>query len=302
MRNDGKLGNLVGKRAGRRFSQAAAIVGVMLHGTAATAGASSFVENFEFLDTSRWYVSDGWNNGDWHGCTWSRNNVLVSGGVLRLTLDTQASGDRQYSCGEIQTRSFYGHGTYEVRMRALAEKGTVSAFFTYTGPVHKNPCDEIDIEIIGKSPGSLQANYFVDCKGGNEKIISLGFDSSASMNNYAFVWASDALRWYIDGRLVHEVTSASGPLPTTDGKIYMSLWNGRGANMESWLGKFMPSSFAMHMEIDRVSYTAPGAPCQFPESIVCAMGTEPVSPPPPAETSPEPIRSKPGNNRGGRKK
>ena len=295
----------MGRRVATHLPQAAVMIGVMLYAPAAMAGGSSFVEEFDFLDTARWYVSDGWNNGDWHGCTWSRNNVVVSGGVLRLILDTQALGDRAYSCGEIQTRSFYGYGTYEVRMRTLAESGTVSAFFTYTGPVHNNPWDEIDIEVLGKSPSSFQANYYVNGKGDKEKIVSLGFDSSASMNDYAFVWAPDSLRWYVDGRLVHEATSASGPLPATESKLYMSLWNGRGANMESWLGKFMPSSFAMRMEIDRVAYTAPGTSCQFPESIVCTIGAEPVFPPPPEiapEPEPEPIRTKPGNNKGGRKK
>jgi endo-1,3-1,4-beta-glycanase ExoK len=287
----------------RAAAQAATMLGAMIYAGSATAGGDSFLEEFNFLDTSRWYVSDGWNNGDWHGCTWSRNNALVTGGVLRLTIDTQASGDRPYSCGEIQTRSFYGYGTYEVRMRALAESGTVSAFFTYTGPVHKNPWDEIDIEVLGKSPGSFQANYYVNGKGDKEKIVTLGFDSSAAMHNYAFVWAPDMLRWYVDGRLVHEATSASGPLPTTESKLYMSVWNGRGTNMEGWLGKFAPTRFVMEMEIDRVSFTAPGAPCQYPDSIVCALGTVPVSPPPP-ETSPEPepINTKPGNNKGGRKK
>lgn len=289
-------------RSVMRFSPVVAMIAAVLQGTAATAGGSSFHEEFDYLDTSRWYVSDGWNNGDWHGCTWSRNNVVVSGGVLRLILDYQASGDRAYSCGELQTRSFYGYGTYEVRMRALAESGTVSGFFTYTGPTHNNPWDEIDIEVLGKSPDSFQANYYVDGVGGNEKIVSLGFDSSASMDDYAFVWGPDLLRWYVNGRLVHEVTSASGPLPTTESKIYMSLLNGRGASMESWLGVFMPSSFSMHMDIDRVTYTAPGAPCQFPDSIVCTIATDPVSPPPETSPEPEPIKTKPGNGKGGGRK
>ncbi len=273
-----------------------ATIGAGFAGTEAGASGASFYDTFDYLDGTRWYISDGWNNGDWHGCTWSRHNVSVSGGLLRLSLTTQALGDRQYSCGEIQTRAFHGYGTYEVRMRTVAESGTVSAFFTYTGPVHNNPWDEIDVEILGKTPTSFQANYYIDGTGGNEKIVPLGFDSSAAMADYAFVWAADSLKWYVDGQLVHQV---SGSVPTTDSKLFMSLWNGRGANMESWLGQFSPSRFSMEMEIDHVAYTAPGDACQFPDSIVCSLVPPAVEEPLP-DTSPG--KSKPGNNKGGRKK
>ena len=33
--------------------------------------APSFVDDFKSFDRSRWYVSDGWNNGSHQNCTWS---------------------------------------------------------------------------------------------------------------------------------------------------------------------------------------------------------------------------------------
>ena len=32
---------------------------------------TSFIENFDSMDRSFWYVSDGWNNGSHQNCTWS---------------------------------------------------------------------------------------------------------------------------------------------------------------------------------------------------------------------------------------
>ena len=54
----------------------------------------SFVENFDKLDKKRWYVSDGWSNGDHQNCTWSRSR-RVSGGKLRLGFVQQKFKDRE---------------------------------------------------------------------------------------------------------------------------------------------------------------------------------------------------------------
>ena len=48
-----------------------------------SAGAS-FVEEFDRLDSSFWYVSDGWSNGAHQNCTWSKKQVRVDGGKVHL--------------------------------------------------------------------------------------------------------------------------------------------------------------------------------------------------------------------------
>lgn len=78
----------------------------------------SFVESFDKLDTAVWYISDGWNNGPHQNCTWSKTQVGVANGALELTFDKRQMGERDYVCGEIQTRSRFGYGTYEVRMKS----------------------------------------------------------------------------------------------------------------------------------------------------------------------------------------
>lgn len=228
----------------------------------------SFFEDFDSpqLDTKLWYISDGWSNGAHQLCTWSKENLKLSDGNLLFILDRTPRAGRDYSCAELQTNKFYGYGVYEIRMRPVAGAGMVSALFTYTGPQHGTQHDEIDFEFLGRKPNSVQLNHFVNAKGNNEHMVDLGGDATKTFRDYAFEWAPDALRWYVDGRLVREVTSANSTIPTTPSKVIMSLWNG---DIEAWLGRFDPANAPLTMAVDWVAFTAAGEGCRFPASVVC---------------------------------
>ena len=46
---------------------------------------NGFFEDFTGkLNKDRWYVSDGWSNGDWQDCVWSGRAVQVRGGAFVL--------------------------------------------------------------------------------------------------------------------------------------------------------------------------------------------------------------------------
>lgn len=227
----------------------------------------SFVDNFERLDTSRWYVSDGWNNGPHQNCTWSRKQVGIKDGVLQLQFIQSKTGERNYACGEIQTTKRYGYGTYEARYRTATGSGLNSAFFTYIGPADKQPHDEIDFEVLGKNSGEVQVNQYIKAKGGNEKLVPVGAKADDGFNDYAFVWEPGRLRYYLNGKLVQDVTDPS-KIPDSQQKIFFSLWG--TDTLKDWMGKFAytkPTS----LEVDRFAYTAPGDKCQFPESIACTL-------------------------------
>jgi endo-1,3-1,4-beta-glycanase ExoK len=229
------------------------------------AGGTSFIENFDKLDRSVWYVSDGWNNGAHQNCTWSKNQVKVDGGALKLSFAEGQLKDRSYLCGEIQTKKRFGFGTYEARMKAATGSGLNSAFFTYIGPTDKQPHDEIDFEVLGKNAGQVQVNQYIKAKGGNEKLVPVAGDADQGFNDYAFVWEPGRLRYYLNGKLVQDVTDPS-KIPTSQQKIFFSLWG--SDTLSGWMGKFaytQPTS----LEVERFAYTAPGDKCQFPESIAC---------------------------------
>jgi len=236
---------------------------------AGQASGKSFVETFDRLDTQRWYISDGWSNGDHQNCTWSAKQVSVAGGKLRLGFAKQDYKERQHVCGEVQTRGRFGYGAFEVRMKAVAGSGLNTGFFTYIGPVDKQPHDEIDFEVLGKDPSKVQVNQYVNGKSvGSAKLADVTGGADKDFHDYAFVWEKDRIAWYVDGKLVDEATDPA-KLPSHASKIFLSLWG--SDTLTSWMGSFKEPGAPVAAEVDRVAYTALGDPCQFPESIVCKL-------------------------------
>lgn len=235
----------------------------------------SFVDRFERLDPARWYISDGWSNGAHQNCTWSHTHVKVGPSVhssLELSLTDRANSLRPFTCAEIQTKAFLGYGAYEVRLRAVPGPGTVTAFFTYTGPPHGagKPHDEIDFEFLGKMRRGVWLNYFLAGRG-HESAVALDFDVTATTNDYAFVWLPDSIRWYANGKLIREVRKADGQqIPSQSQKLYLSLWNGTSPAVDAWLGRFAYPGAPLVALYEHVAFTRPGDACQFPGSIVCS--------------------------------
>lgn len=228
---------------------------------------ASFVEDFDRIDGQIWYLSDGWNNGDHQNCTWSKKQVSAADGKLRLEFSEGKYKDRDYVCGEVQTKKRFHYGTYEARIKFGTGSGLNSAFFTYIGPVDKKPHDEIDFEALGKDPSKVQLNQYVSAKGGNEKLIDVPGGVDQGFNDYAFVWEPERLRYYLNGELVHEVTDPA-KIPSNAQKIFFSFWG--SDTLKSWMGPFSYEAPAV-MEVDRVAFTRAGDECQFPQSIACRL-------------------------------
>jgi endo-1,3-1,4-beta-glycanase ExoK len=247
----------------------AALAATAAPALAEQATGKSFVETFDRLDRVRWYVSDGWSNGDHQNCTWSAGQVSVSDGKLKLGFAEKDYKERAYVCGEVQTNQRFGYGAFEVRMKAVAGSGLNTGFFSYIGPVHKQPHDEIDFEVLGKDPSKVQVNQYVDGKSvGSAKLADVPGGADKGFHDYAFVWEKDRIAWYVDGVLVDEATDPA-KLPSHSSKIYLSLW---GSDiLKSWMGPFADPQGPLAAEVERVAYTAPGDACQFPESIVCKL-------------------------------
>jgi endo-1,3-1,4-beta-glycanase ExoK len=234
---------------------------------AQSATGDSFVETFDRLDTKFWYISDGWSNGAHQNCTWSKNQVRVANGELTLGFIAQRTGDRAYACGELQTRQRYGFGTYEVRMKSATGSGLNSAFFTYIGPTDSRPHDEIDFEVLGKNLNEVQLNQYISGKGGNEKLVPVAGGANAGFNDYAFIWERNRLRYFVNGRLVHEVTDPA-KIPPNPQKIFASLWG--SDTFKTWMGAFSYAGPA-EMKIDRIAFTKLGQSCRFPQSVLCKL-------------------------------
>lgn len=221
---------------------------------AAAATEPGFVDDLQAYDKKLWRKSDGWANG-WskNDTGWVGRHIEIGDGRMAIRLDDSGASGRSYASGEYQSRRFFGYGRFEARLKAIAAPGIVTGFFTYTGPSFKGaPHDEIDFEFLGRSPRQVQLNYYTDGKGGHETMIDLGFDASEDFHTYAFEWRPDSVRWFVDGRLVHEETGTRGPLPSHPGKIFLHVWAGK--NLEGWLGRVSYPGHPLVAEVECVAY------------------------------------------------
>lgn len=232
----------------------------------------SFYDTFQSFDSSRWLIANNWTNGDHQSCTWSRDNLNLVPGRISLTVNDTPSTNRKYSCAEVQSHEVYGYGTYEVRMKSVANPGLVSAFFTYIGPPQGKLQDEIDFEFIGTHPSAVNVAYYAKGNGGRSLSVPLDFNATEGFHDYAFVWAPDRISWFADHKLLHEMArSADDVFPTEPGKIVFSIWTGSDM-LKSWLDSFSYRGKPLVAEYQFIAYTKLGEPCQFPNSIACKFG------------------------------
>jgi endo-1,3-1,4-beta-glycanase ExoK len=225
----------------------------------------TFFDDFDTFDTARWFVSDGWTNGPHQNCWWSGRAVVAKPGDVTLQFLPTGQAARPYLCGEIQTNAVFGYGTYEARFRTDAASGINAAFFTYIGPVHKQPHDEIDFEVLTRDTSRVSVNTYVNAEPRHGASVPLPMPSDEAFLTYSFIWEPMRLRWYVDGQMVHEVTGSD--LPTHAQKIYLSHWG--TDTLTDWMGPFDEPWRPLNMVIDWVAYTAPGEGCAFEASVLC---------------------------------
>ena len=154
-------------------------------------------------------------------------------------------------------------------MKIPFASGTNANFFSHVGAPQGSPHNEIDFEFIGKRDGALQTNYFVNGVGGHEAVIDVP-DANSRFRTYAFVWESDRIQWYIDGKMVREVKGDS--VPKEPQKIYLSIWS--TGTLTDWLGKFQYPGKPLNLEVDWLAFTPQNTSCQFAKSSVCMIRAE----------------------------
>lgn len=232
---------------------------------------AGFFEDFdEPLSKKRWYVSDGWTNGEWQDCHWSGEAVQVQDGTLTLFhIPPAADDDRPPLCGEVQTQTFFHYGTFEARIRTPRESGLNASVFTYTGPVHGDPHDEIDVEILTREPGEMTVNTYVAGDQHNGTVVPSETAFDDEFRTVGFRWAPDGITWYLEGQEVHR-TAPGSPLPDHPQKLLMSFWS--TTTLTSWMGPRTPRDEPLGYEIDWVAYTPLDASCLFEGSVTCEDG------------------------------
>lgn len=197
-----------------------------------------FIDRFMRFNTTRWGVSD-WANTALADNDWRRSQVSVTPEGLAITLAANPPGaNKPYVSGEIFTHERYLYGYYETRMRVPRGEGLVVGFFTFTRPEGRSSWDEIDMEFLGRDPRWLELALHAGGRSQN-KIVVLPFDASADFHTYGFEWRPDAIRWYVDNVLVHEVRGERVERMTRPQRFYLNLWN--SSALYRWVGRIEPN-------------------------------------------------------------
>jgi len=198
---------------------------------------SGFTELFKKLNNDRWYMSNGWANGDHQSCEFRADAIQILDGSMRLTLSDRGGQVRPIGCPEIHTRARFGYGTYAARLRTAAGSGLNTAFFTYIGPPNGVPVwDEIDFEFLGKSPKSVSIGFWANGRVHGPSDIELGFDASKAFHDYVFEWTPEGICWYADGKIIAK-SHEGEKVPSTPGMLFFSLWSGSSVE-DGWMGPF----------------------------------------------------------------
>lgn len=142
--------------------------------------------------------------------TFKKMVIIMAFGLFSSTAMAQ---DRDYSGAELLSLDSYMYGKFEARMYMAAGSGLVSSMFLYYNNSWEGkgePWVEIDIEILGKSPGSFQSNIIsgnLIKKVTSEQHHSLAIPANKTYHTYSFEWTPNYVAWFIDGVEVRRATT-----------------------------------------------------------------------------------------------
>jgi beta-glucanase (GH16 family) len=210
------------------------------------------------LDTNKWVVGMSW----WQGrqpAWFNPTNVEVRDHQLRLHMRRETvpeplrrRGYTNYTSAALHTRARSSYGYYEVKAHAMNSGGSSSFWFQQEDPkTHPDWATEIDVfELCGKSATHDRRYYMtvhVFRTPQEKRHWQVGTHWTApwrfaeGFHVYGFEWGREALRWYIDGVLVHTVQNTHWHQP-----LYLIF---DSETMPEWFGmpkdEDLPSTFCV---------------------------------------------------------
>ncbi len=217
-------------------------------------GPAARVEDFSVDQRlANWWLSDRGSNGWWAENDWRADHVRGSEDGIELVLErSRIEGAAPMSSGEIIHGETFQYGYFETRMRAARGEGIVTGFFTFARDgASQKTWNEIDVEILGRSTDRVELTVHAEGRK-THKTVELGFDAADGFHTYGFEWAPDAVRWYIDGVMVHEATGPVVERLRREQKLHVSLTGTRG--LEAWAGRLDLDGGPYVMNVACVAY------------------------------------------------
>jgi len=201
------------------------------------------------------------------------DEVYTQDGYLRIRSQVRDFGDKHYTSGRLDTKDKLAvtYGRFEIRGKLPVGQGLWPAYWLYpqnrdwqmeqamseavaNGKESSIPelrpwYTEIDImEFLGHEPNVVYATYHYYSFQGVKKASSGKHEGKSSYGDdyhiYVLEWEADAIRWYIDGELIH---TAKEGVPHTDHFIILNTAIGG-----SWPGN--PDSTTVFPQFHDIDY------------------------------------------------
>lgn len=206
-------------------------------GMSAARAETGFSEDFAAWDDAAWHRAHYQFNHPLFDTDWDAGHAQVGDG-LRLVLTPQEGANR-FRGASVRREEPSHFGRYEAVLTAARGEGLITGFFLYTGPAYGTQHDEIDWEFFGQDTTTAQVAWWLDGVV-REVKIDLGFDAAEGPNHYAIDWQPDAIRWYVNGRQVHEAREA---IPQSPQRLFTNVWAVKEASA-GWAGYAPDGLFA----------------------------------------------------------
>jgi beta-glucanase (GH16 family) len=172
-------------------------------------------------------------------CASSRLTTSPPGSACStLTLQREATPVRSFASAAVASRRSFLYGTFAAELRPSNVSGLITGIF-----LHRNgPRQEIDIEFLGKDTTKMLVNVYYNpgAEGtkleygyrGTPTLVDLGFDAAEAFHRYEIEWHPHAIRWYVDGKMVHErVLWDPTPIPNLPMEFNVNLWHSRSKGL-----------------------------------------------------------------------
>lgn len=169
--------------------------------------------------------------------------------------------DKPYIGAELYHNTPVKYGKFEARMMMGAASGSVSSMFIYYNDSYKglpDPWREIDIEVLGNDPDSVQTNLLTGdakTKVHTEKMHYVQ-KTSTTWKTYTIIWTPDSIVWQIDGVVIRKDDASSQQvkdLQTKDMNLRFNLW---ASDAPAWVGPWNDAALPVYQYINWIQYSS----------------------------------------------
>ena len=178
------------------------------------------------INTNTWTYDlggGGWGNSEQEYYTGRTNNAFTAGGLLHIVARKESTNGLSFTSARMKTqgRVAWQYGRFEWRARLPAGTGFWPALWmlgTNITSAGWPDCGEIDVmENNGSALGTVQGTLHSGTSGVNYTSLTgyqnfIDGSSATNFHTYVLDWTTNALLWYVDGRLYELQTNWVSPV------------------------------------------------------------------------------------------